>query len=148
MYMVDDGRLQSELLFSDSTKARTMKAPRRPEPAEVTENNSTFLVVKLSNPGVVSDPKGTALELDCNGRVFHVPVTVPTATFVSHKIDGLRETVSYSIRYRCLVGDAVIDRSSPWSATLRVNTLSAMEVRLATMEARLVSARAVMRVCV
>jgi hypothetical protein len=108
--------------------------------AAVVAIGPTSLTLDLDNPGAVSDPVGVGLVVECNGVESVVGVgggagagagpDAPGPRVVRHVLSGLAEGTVYSVRYRCVVGEAGLDAGAPWSPVLSVTTSTAVLERI------------------
>jgi len=126
--------------WSPVTRGVTQRRVGAPGMAAVVAIGPTSLTLDLDNPGAVSDPVGVGLVVECNGVESVVGVgggtgagagpDAPGPGVVRHVLSGLAEGTVYSVRYRCVVGEAGLDAGAPWSPVLSVTTSTAVLERI------------------
>jgi hypothetical protein len=138
-----DVLIDATLPWTNTTSVRVQLPPNQPRAPEVAPGAAAgSLVVRMHNPGAVSDPPGVRLEVGfgLKGVLTEsvlVAISDPLAAYVDHILEGLRCGKEYSIRYRVLVGDTAIDALAAWSPVTLEYTCTRFE---AEQQQRLVSA--------
>ncbi len=98
------------------------RAPRAPAPI-ILERMPSSLRVRVVNVGLECEPPAKGVVLEVDGVVWtRAGVLAEDRRVIEYLVDGLREGSMHTLRCRCVVEDAVVDATIPWSDALSART--------------------------
>ncbi len=124
--VVEDPLLAATLRPSTAITVRTLDPPGAPPAPVVVDRGTDFLMVRVMNVGLASDPRSTGVVVEVDGERLVAVASGEAEVLID--VGELEEGSRHTLRARCTVGDATVDGTLPWSPVVVARTMTDMEV--------------------
>ena len=124
--VVEDPLLAATLHPSTVITMPTLDPPGSPPAPVVIDRGTDFLMVRVMNVGLASDPRSTGVVVEVDGERLVAAASGEAEVLID--VGELEEGSRHTLRARCTVGDATVDGTLPWSPVAVARTMTDMEV--------------------